>query len=328
MKKLLLFLFCIPFLGITQSSHTINTAGMTFSPNNLTINIGDTVNWVNTGGFHNVNATLSTFPLNPEGFGNSVGSGWTFTHVFLLSGTYNYQCDPHIPGMTGVIVVNSQPTSDLFISEYGEGSGYNKYIEIYNPTATSVDLSDYQIWKVTNGGSWPEYTLNLSGNLADGDVYIIYHISSNIDPIISSAGDIAWSQASWNGDDAVGLAKNGVLIDVIGEDGPDPGNGWDVAGITDATKDHTLVRKCSVTGGNTNWIVSAGTDALNSEWVVLSQNDWSNIGQHTPPCQSAPVYGCTDSNSINYNSLATIDDGSCIYPVYGCTDTSAINYSP
>ena len=91
MKKLLLFLFCIPFLGITQSSHTINTAGMTFSPNNLTINIGDTVNWVNTGGFHNVNATLSTFPLNPEGFGNSVGSGWTFTHVFSFSGTYNYQ---------------------------------------------------------------------------------------------------------------------------------------------------------------------------------------------------------------------------------------------
>ena len=325
MRKLLLFLFCIPFLGITQSSHTINTAGMTFSPNNLTINIGDTVNWVNTGGFHNVNATLSTFPLNPEGFGNSLGSGWTFTHVFSLPGTYNYQCDPHAgSGMTGVIFVNG----DLFISEYGEGSGYNKYIEIYNPTATSVDLSDYQIWKVTNGGSWPEYTLNLSGNLADGDVYIIYHISSNIDPIISSAGDIAWSQASWNGDDAVGLAKNGVLIDVIGEDGPDPGNGWDVAGITDATKDHTLVRKCSVTGGNTNWIVSAGTDALNSEWVVLSQNDWSNIGQHTPPCQSAPVYGCTDSNSINYNSLATIDDGSCIYPVYGCTDTSAINYSP
>ena len=55
MKRLLLFLFCIPFLGITQNSHTINTAGNTFSPDNLTINIGDTVNWVNTSGFHNVN---------------------------------------------------------------------------------------------------------------------------------------------------------------------------------------------------------------------------------------------------------------------------------
>ena len=66
MKKLLLFLFCIPFLGITQNSHTINTAGSTFSPSSLTINVGDTVNWNNTAGYHNVNATQATFPNNPE----------------------------------------------------------------------------------------------------------------------------------------------------------------------------------------------------------------------------------------------------------------------
>tara|TARA_B100001758_G_C18210309_1_gene504665 strand:+ start:612 stop:824 length:213 start_codon:yes stop_codon:yes gene_type:complete len=65
MKKILLFLFCIPFIGFTQSSHIINTAGMTFSPDSLIINVGDTVTWNNTGGSHNVNATLSTFPLNP-----------------------------------------------------------------------------------------------------------------------------------------------------------------------------------------------------------------------------------------------------------------------
>ena len=137
-------------------------------------------------------------------------------------------------------IYSQSVTSDLFISEYGEGSGYNKYIEIYNGTGTSVNLSDYEIWKITNGGSWPEYTLNLSGNLAHDDVYIIYHTSSNVDPIISSAGDVTWSQASWTGDDAVGLAKNGVLIDVIGEDGPDPGNGWDVAGITDDERAHII----------------------------------------------------------------------------------------
>ena len=76
----------------------------------------------------------------------------------------------------------AQTPSDLFISEYGEGSGYNKYIEIYNGTGASVDLSNYAIWKITNGGSWPEYTLSLSGTLVDGDVYVIHHTSSNIDP--------------------------------------------------------------------------------------------------------------------------------------------------
>ncbi|MBT5750330.1 MAG: hypothetical protein HOI39_04295, partial [Flavobacteriales bacterium] len=36
------------------------------------------------------------------------------------------------------------------------------------------------------------------------------------------------------------------------------------------------------------------------------------------------IWGCTDTTSPNYDSLATADDGSCIY--YGCTDTTACNY--
>ena len=106
------------FLGIfnvntlySQNSYTINTGGTAdvYIPNTLNINVGDTVHWVNIGGFHNVNATLTSFPNNPEGFGNAVSSAnWTFTHVFSLAGTYNYQCDPHaMMGMNGTINVNS-----------------------------------------------------------------------------------------------------------------------------------------------------------------------------------------------------------------------------
>ncbi len=39
------------------------------------------------------------------------------------------------------------------------------------------------------------------------------------------------------------------------------------------------------------------------------------------------VYGCTDSVSSNYDSTATINDGSCIY-VFGCIDPTATNYNP
>jgi plastocyanin len=339
MKKSLLILFCIPFLAMTQNSHVINTIGNTFSPASLVINVGDTVTWNNTQGFHNINATLATYPSNPEGFGNGVASApWSFQWIFTLAGTYDYQCDPHVGiGMTGVVTVNEVQTlaADLFISEYAEGSGTNKYIEIFNGTGQDVDLSNYQLWKVTNGGTWPEYTFNLSSILSHNHVYIVYSSSSSVDPIIAAAGDVTWSQVTWTGDDAVGLAKQVAaqsgstfsLIDVIGVDGPDPGNGWNVAGVTDATKDHTLVRKCSINQGNINWNLSSGTNAQDSEWEVFSQNYWSDIDQHTFPCQSANVYGCMDSTAPNYDPLATIDDGSCISLTFGCMDSTAFNYN-
>ena len=55
-----------------------------------------------------------------------------------------------------------------------------------------------------------------------------------------------------------------------------------MAGVTAGTKDHTIVRKSSVQSGNGgDWITSAGTDAENSEWIVLDQNDWTNLAMHT-----------------------------------------------
>jgi hypothetical protein len=45
---------------------------------------------------------------------------------------------------------------------------------------------------------------------------------------------------------------------------------------------------------------------------------------------SGQIFGCTDSTALNYNPLATINDGSCTYPqtIYGCTDPEAANYNP
>jgi len=41
-----------------------------------------------------------------------------------------------------------------------------------------------------------------------------------------------------------------------------------------------------------------------------------------------PIFGCNDPAADNYDSTATIDDGSCTYPVPGCTDPGALNYEP
>ncbi|UKM65303.1 lamin tail domain-containing protein [Flavobacteriaceae bacterium GSB9] len=177
--------------------------------------------------------------------------------------------------------------NDLIISEYAEGSSNNKYIEIFNGTGVDINLSDYAIWRVSNGGTWTEATINLTGTLTNGSTYVVANGAANTS--ILSFADLISGSVNWNGNDAVGLAKdNGsgtyLLIDTIGTDGPDPGLGWDISGIIDATSEHTLVRKPSVCSTNTNWISSAGTNSDDSEWIVLNQDDWSDLGSHTTSC--------------------------------------------
>jgi len=104
--KTLLFTFLFSYSAVSQSNDTISNSGTSWVPSALTINVGDTVTWVNTGGTHNVNGTTTTFPNNPESFGNSIAAGWTYQHVFTIAGNYDFQCDPHASmGMTGTITV-------------------------------------------------------------------------------------------------------------------------------------------------------------------------------------------------------------------------------
>jgi uncharacterized surface protein with fasciclin (FAS1) repeats/plastocyanin len=112
MKKIKLFTTVIAFLIsnlVLATNYVVNTQGLTFNPNSLSINTGDSVTFLNSSGSHNVNGSLSTFPNNPQGFSNPTGVsiGWTYTFVFNIAGFYNYQCDPHLPGMVGTISVSS-----------------------------------------------------------------------------------------------------------------------------------------------------------------------------------------------------------------------------
>ncbi|MBN2777571.1 MAG: putative Ig domain-containing protein [Bacteroidales bacterium] len=189
-----------------------------------------------------------------------------------------------------VTTPSSACATDLIISEYCEGSSNNKYIEIYNGTGSLVTMTSvYRIGLISNGGSWTESTISLSGTVADDDVFIIANSAAN--GTILAASDQT-SGTSFNGDDAVALQKfNGTswdIIDVIGTDGADPGTAWDVAGVTNGTAEHTLIRKSTITDGQTNWTISAGTDADDSEWIVNAQDDFTDLGSHTMTCCTPP----------------------------------------
>ena len=215
----------------------------------------------------------------------------------------------------------SQAQCTLFFSEYAEGSSNNKYLEIYNPTNMEVDLSGYAFPSVSNAPSVPgEYefwnTFDEGATIAPGGFYVIAHGSA--DPAILAFANQTHTYLS-NGDDGYmlvqGTEDDYVQVDAIGDWNGDPGSGWDVAGVTAATKDHTLVRKSTVTQGNGgDWITSAGTNAEDSEWIVHPQNTWNYLGSHTFTWNcGAAVEGCTNPNATNYDSSATSDDGSCLF---------------
>lgn len=100
-----------------QTSTSVSVTNNKFTPAEVTINVGDKVVWTNTQGNHNVNGSMATFSTNPESFGNSLGTGWTYEYTFNTPGTYNYQCDPHAAmGMTGKVIVNPKAPDPLTLT--------------------------------------------------------------------------------------------------------------------------------------------------------------------------------------------------------------------
>ncbi|NQT96639.1 MAG: choice-of-anchor D domain-containing protein [Candidatus Marinimicrobia bacterium] len=185
------------------------------------------------------------------------------------------------------------PPMSLFFSEFIEGGSYNKAFEIYNGMGADVDLANYLVLGNYNGNPFNDTLRFPVGTiLADGDVYVVANdladaaIIAVADSIIENPYTTGTSYiASFNGDDVRGLfhivGTDTTLIDLFGlHDLVDPGSGWDVAGVPAATKDHTLVRKADVIIGNIDWMASAGTNADDSEWIVMPKDHLRALGSH------------------------------------------------
>ena len=227
---------------------------------------------------------------------------------------------------------------NLFFSEYAEGSSNNKYFELYNPTADTIDLTNYAYPMVNNSPgngvgiyeNWRNF--DSAAVILPFDVFIVAHSSADSSIIIEADMIVTASTSLSNGNDGMALVYGNepvspiapgtdyIVLDWIGTwDGDYINNsgssndGWDVAGESIGTANHTILRKCPIDQGDTSWTNAAGNDPVNSQWIVLGNNDWSNIGQHIiSPCNL--TYGCTDSLACNYDSTAYIDDGSCVFP--------------
>ena len=181
-------------------------------------------------------------------------------------------------------ITNGQ--ENIFFSEYAEGSSNNKYLEIYNNSDQTIDLTEYAFPNVSNApttvGEYEYWnTFDAGSTIEPYGIFVIAHPSA--DETILAKADMTSFVYFSNGDDGFklvhGTEDSFTVLDEIGDWQGDPGSGWDVAGISQGTKDHTLVRKSSVQNGNT-WANSAGTNADDSEWIVYDQNTWTYLGAH------------------------------------------------
>ncbi len=188
MKNKCLLLCSVLFLlfsvnVLPQTSHTVDVEDFKFVPQNLTINLGDTVKWVWVSGSH---TTTSDSTTGPDSWDSPINQQVpTFSFVFKYPGVHSYYCKFHLSiGMTGTITV-VQPTAVLennqlpsnFILYQNYPNPFNPQTEIkYSLAKTGrVKLSVYDITgtKITdlvNGIQSPgNYSVKFNGSdLASG----------------------------------------------------------------------------------------------------------------------------------------------------------------
>ena len=195
---------------------------------------------------------------------------------------------------------------DLFFSEYIEGGGNNKALEIANFTGVSInDLSMYTLKLSSNGNSgWTAtYSFPASAQITQGDVYVIANGSATI--CSSEYDDLNNTITGFNGNDAIGLFKNDVLIDIIGTLGDD----------STFAQNTTLVRKSTVSGPSTTFDLN--------EWDSYAQDTCDDLGSHTQTLGTTEFTSNTikiypnpvSGNTLNIDTNKTFDYS--IYNILG-----------
>lgn len=115
--------------------------------------------------------------------------------------------------------------SDLFISEYVEGYANNKALEIYNPTSSAINLSDYSVARFSNGNTvaappneTPAYIIPLPDQMLDGnDVAVIV-----IDKQDMALWDTQFDKPAWNGFNLIDVIIDQVTGEPITDDEGNP----------------------------------------------------------------------------------------------------------
>lgn len=206
-------------------------------------------------------------------------------------------------------------TCDLMFSGYAEGSAYNKAISIYNGTGKLIDLKYYSLRKQSNGTEELKLDYPLSGTLANNECYVIVSSRAN-ETLKAMANHVVPSPLdednilNFNGNDAIGLYHNGILIDVIGE----------VNNSADWGKDMSLKRNASTISPNKdfNW----------NEWNKLSKDDFSHLKNHNVTLNEQSNIIATYQSNGNRTTIDNLTPNSIYYIEVKANNKTSVNILP
>lgn len=123
-----------------------------------------------------------------------------------------------------------------------------------------------------NGNITANITFKLPGSLAHGATYTIAY--GQAVATIKNIANVTSGVAGFNGDDAVGLYKNDMLIDIIGEIGvQEKWSGFGANGTQGSTENKTLVRAAHIKSPNNTFTWN--------EWDVYPEDTFTYFGNHT-----------------------------------------------
>ena len=286
------------------ADHTILAGSFYYSPASLTINVGETVAWVNEGGFHDVNGNVSVITGesfdNPEAFslpsvsGNAMGVCMGI-HTFTIPGEYNYDCSIGLHaanGMIGTIIVEAPPTgcNDPLACNYNE-----------------MDTSDVDCL-------YDDGELDLSeGVWVMATAYLNPDFGCAIEP---SQGLLV--QMTSDASEPLTIVDSAELTDYI--------NDMVDQGLIDAT-DALILNSAfnnadfSFCGGHLSGV--AGINTIEADW---DGSTWTLplLGFTLAPAAEMPS-GCPNPSASNFDPCANPDPETCLF-ANDCNDPLACNY--
>jgi len=216
---------------------------------------------------------------------------------------------PEIGTITVYLYKNTFTDDDditLFFSKYLHGEGNNRAIEIYNPTNSTIDLTDYHIAIFLNGSKTISHRIDLPGTLASGETFIVAYRGSGL--AVTNKANVLSNILQFDGNDTIQLRyKNNTYIDTI----------FDIGNQLFLMQNEHFIRSEHVMNGNRTFILN--------EWDAYVPSYVAPLGTH--PIQKPTILEINTSYLSNSWGNPTVS-GMVEVVLTGINDGDTASFAP